>query len=368
MTFPIPDFDFDRLARALERGLIRRERHPEFDLEIYNYTSRATYQRVWTPETRACRGLILDRAQRLVARPFPKFFGVDQLPGGLARRDGFRLYDKLDGSLGILYTAGGLPRVATRGSFVSEQAEHATRTLWRNYPDFVPPPGWTYLVEIIYPTNKIVVDYGTRDEVVLLAVIENATGRELPLDDAAWPGPVVEQFVLPPGARIPPARVLEHFAFRNDGTAEGFVACFDEPDGSVFRIKLKHDEYVRLHRLITMTNTTTVWEYLSQGWSFDELTERVPDEFHGWLAGLTSQLRADYAALDARARALYERCCRDADPADRKAFAALATATDVPELLFALLDANTARYERGLWQRLKPDHDRPYFERRDEEA
>ncbi len=108
----------------------------------------------------ACRGLILDDLGGIVARPFLKFFnfgeggaGIPVVPLAVQQASGgggkggsggsgggggeFIAYDKLDGSLGITYFYGGKAYIATRGSFVSEQAQVATRMLNELYPDAV---------------------------------------------------------------------------------------------------------------------------------------------------------------------------------------------------------------------------------------
>jgi len=46
------------LDEALADGLVRRQRHPELPLTIYNYTERAVYEREWNTASRSCRGLI----------------------------------------------------------------------------------------------------------------------------------------------------------------------------------------------------------------------------------------------------------------------------------------------------------------------
>ena len=89
----------------------------------------------------------------------------------------FEVYEKLDGSLGILYWLGDEPYIATRGSFESPQAQIATELL-RAYDLSGLDRRRTYLFEIIYPENRIVVNYDDRRELVLLAIIDTATGRE----------------------------------------------------------------------------------------------------------------------------------------------------------------------------------------------
>lgn len=66
--------------------------------------------------------------------------------------------------------------IATRGSFTSEQAGHATAVLHTCYPRFEPPEGLTVLFEIVYPGNRIIVDYCDTDDLVLLGAVDTATG------------------------------------------------------------------------------------------------------------------------------------------------------------------------------------------------
>ena len=56
---------------AIDAGLVSV--HTDGTLRILNYTAKATYSRHWNEATIACRGLILDDTDGVVARPFPKF-------------------------------------------------------------------------------------------------------------------------------------------------------------------------------------------------------------------------------------------------------------------------------------------------------
>ena len=98
--------DFAALDALVAEGLLgRSELGP---LVLYNYTDKCTYERAWTSITMACRGLVFDRhTGECVARPFAKFFNLDEhettrlaaLPIGA----GFTAFEKLDGSLGIMF-------------------------------------------------------------------------------------------------------------------------------------------------------------------------------------------------------------------------------------------------------------------------
>lgn len=239
------------LAAMIDGGYVRYQDHPTHGLTIYNYTEKAQYERVWTPVTRQCRGLIVDRGTgRVVARPFPKFFNHGEPAAeGLDVGGPVLVTDKLDGSLGIMYMPTLVPYIATRGSFTSEQAQHASDLLIARYPTFRPPPGVTLLFEIIYPSNRIVVDYGPLDDLVLLAAIDTETGRTLPPNDCDWPGPVVQTF--------PYSTLTDALAADPRPGAEGLVVHFVDTDD---RLKIKQDDYVMLHRIITGFTARRLWE------------------------------------------------------------------------------------------------------------
>ena len=179
--------DIDRIIAYEKAGKIRVQSHPELPLFIANYTEQVQFKRQWDDLTLMCRGLIFDRDGEIVARPFKKFFNMGEgfepeKPAPLPPDEPFEVTEKMDGSLGILYWAGGEPFIASRGSFTSEQAQRGTAILRR----ILPPDAYyrlkrraTYLFEIVYPENRIVVDYGGREDLVLLAVINNETGEDL---------------------------------------------------------------------------------------------------------------------------------------------------------------------------------------------
>ena len=88
---------------AIGGGLVSVQTNGQ--LRILNYTAKATYSRHWNEATVACRGLILDEADRVVARPFPKFFGPSEPDApDVPTQQEMEVTAKLDGSLGIAYT------------------------------------------------------------------------------------------------------------------------------------------------------------------------------------------------------------------------------------------------------------------------
>lgn len=322
--------DWAKVDELIASKHISVRKHPSADLFIYNYTQRTQWDNLWTPETKACRGLITDGARRIVARPFEKFFNVEQhetLPA-----EPFDVYEKLDGSLGVLYHVGGKPQIATRGAFESPQAREANRILAEKFPHLEFNPTLTYLFEVIYPDNRIVVNYGDRRELVLLAIIETATGCELPLPTEDVGLPVVRRH---DGADLESLRAL------NLENQEGFVIRFK----SGLRVKLKFADYKRLHKLLTGINERHIWEHLRAG-TFDAMLDRTPDEFMGWARGVEADLRAKYAAIVNRCEADFR------DLGDRRQTAAYFKTCQHPSVLFSMLDQKP--YADTVWRMVEP--------------
>jgi RNA ligase len=328
------------LEQHLADKLIMVQSHPKADLFIYNYTQLAQFQRAWNEVTLACRGLILDGTGQVAARPFPKFFNLEEHPPGDLPVGEFEVFEKLDGSLGILYWLGDQPQVASRGSFSSEQAEWATHFLHTNYSHLFGQLNreHTYLFEIIYPTNRIVVDYGSREDLVLLAVVDKRTGADLPLPDIGFP--LVRRY-----DGVNDFHALKHLGEDN---CEGFVVKF----ANGFRVKIKFAEYVRLHRLLTQISSKTIWETLAHGHSFAEMLERVPDEFYGWVRATRDDLLAQYAAIENECRANFR------DLGDRKATAAYFLTQPHNRVLFSMLDGKD--YAPYIWRQIEPAFAKPF--------
>ena len=170
---------FHQLPGLVADRTISARPHPRFPLVIYNYTIKAVFTPPvdWTDAMRDCRGLILDLEGNIVGRPFRKFWNYSQVLDQVPADEPFEVWEKVDGSLGIIASYEGERVVATRGSFDSDQAKWLSEWLDRNHPDFL-PGGETWLTEIVYPANRIVVDYGQREDAILLSVM-SPDGTEL---------------------------------------------------------------------------------------------------------------------------------------------------------------------------------------------
>lgn len=286
MTLLSSLMSLEALEQAIADGYVTRRMHRDFDLHILNYTDKAQFENHWTDVTRQCRGLIVrpfddGRDADVVARPFKKFFNYGQAGADEIRDNEFALVtDKIDGSLGIVYlTPDGELNVATRGSFHSEQAEWATAWLRENatliYGDdgagdffFRDQGRYTDLFEIVYPENRIVLNYGDRAELVYLASVRVETGATF-------------RFSRIGGARTPVlgeslGAALKLHAEGQRENAEGLVVM--TMDGRA--VKLKQEDYLLKHRARFNLTPRRIWEAIVGGVLLEDFVAGLPDEFH----------------------------------------------------------------------------------------
>lgn len=334
----------------IEEKYISVQKHPSLDLYIYNYTQKAQFDKVWNNETLTCRGLIMDDEQNIIARPFPKFFNLQEAidKGDQIPVEDFIITEKMDGSLGILYWEGDVPQIATRGSFVSDQSARACQILRDKYPKLELNRDWTALFEIIYPENRIVVDYQGMADLVLLSVVDTQTGVEVSYGQIqgiakTWGMPVVKKYNA--------IKSLSKIEQRPN--AEGYVIFF--PKSNV-RFKIKFDEYVRLHRLITGVNARRIWDLLRNNEPFDELFEKVPDEFFNWVKTTRESLLNQYANIEDISKIAF--ITANSGNPSRREFAGLANVFKHSGILFKMLDNQP--YDEMIWKIIKPKHEVPF--------
>lgn len=298
-------------------------------------------------------------------------------------------------SLGILYP---LPTgewaVATRGSFDSEQARHATR-LWQELYSgrFDHDPAMTYLFEIIYPANRIVCQYGDLDDLALLGVVEIDTGTSFGPVEAdkfglgRWPGPRAETFHY--------RTFADALAAEPRDGAEGLVVRRWHSED---RVKLKQDEYVTLHRLITGCTARRLWESLAvnacapygdtkflvrkmflapdringiltvgAAW-LGPFTRDVPEEFRDWVLQRVTEMETAVAKRRIELAMDFHDLCTgiglepSTDPSreDSKKFASNARARTGDDFNLMMSMWRGHEIESTLWREIRPEHELPY--------
>lgn len=301
------------------------------DLLLFNYNAMAQYSETWTYFERVSRGLIINHTTgEIVARSFDKFFNWN--PNGQYSTDApiISITEKMDGSLGILYRVDGEYRMATRGAFESEQALWATDYLNQHYALSDLSNELTLLFEIIYPKNRVVVDYGKREDLVLLAARNRFTGDYLPFSDVEKFGEKYD-FALPKTYDFADVDSIIDNATALDANHEGYVAEF--ADGS--RFKFKSLAYLKLHKLISTLTLKNVLKAMQAG-TIEQILETVPDEFLDETRQWINEIEQTIAAIQRDTQAAFD----IAPKSSRKEFAQWVMTNHQPlrRYLFAMLD------------------------------
>ena len=338
------------LEEMIAKGYVTQRWHRDYDLAILNYTEKAQFENEWNPVTRQCRGLIIrldDDGQdaEIIARPFPKFFNYGQ-PGAdeIDLDERAKVMDKVDGSLGILYrTPDGKLAVATRGSFHSEQAEWATAWLHESLePEEIErlhrwAGHFTDLFEIIYPENRIVVDYGKAELLVYLGSIHDTTGE-------------LHHFLVrgAPESTLLANSLREALDLEPRENAEGVVVA--TPDGRA--VKLKQEDYLLKHKARFNLTPLRVWEAWAGGVQLSDFLADLPDEFHDAAAEAWGDIETSATTHESLALA-YHSAVPDASRKEQAAY----IAENFPEMsaeVFALLDDNDAKLDACIAKAAKP--------------
>lgn len=251
------------------------------DLSVYCYSRKTEYENLWNEFNTLIRGLVTSQEGKIVSACMPKFFNFGQLDEKtqkkLINEKDFTVYEKLDGSLIHVSKYEGELIVTSKKSFQSEQALKAKELIRKKYNKAKFSTGYTYVFEIIYPENKIVVDYGNKEELVLLTIIDNKTMLDI---DEEKINLYAEKFNFrrPKKYNYTSIReLLKEQAKAEFTNEEGFVVQLR--DG--YRFKIKYSEYFKLHKIITEYSLKSVIEFLMNGSSVTEFIKEynIPDEF-----------------------------------------------------------------------------------------
>ncbi|GFE69013.1 RNA ligase [Chroococcus sp. FPU101] len=270
---PARNIDFTTLEAHLQNEIKNKNVYEvqKESLSLFCYTNRCVYNRLWNEWNILARGLILDRAQKqVIATPFPKFFNYGELSYDIPNEP-FEAYSKLDGSLGIGYYYQGSWHLVTKGEFNSTQAIWGTEQLHLLELSFL-EPGTTYLFELVYPENQIVIRYPFKG-LVLLAAYQN-DGYELDYYQLASLAIKLGIKVIEKKDANSISSILEK-ASNLDKNSEGFVLLFS----SGLRLKIKGSEYCRIHKLISQVTPLGVWESLKNGNDLKLKRQEIPEEY-----------------------------------------------------------------------------------------
>jgi RNA ligase len=345
----------------LKAGWIQVQHHQEFPLDIYNYTRATVHENKWDAVTSKCRGIIVNRdTGEIVARPFEKFHNYGSTtPVGESQAIPIGqpvVWEKMDGFMCTLYRYANKDYIASKGSFHSIHAKWATAQIRAKFGDRLPLLGGKTLVfEGLHRDLRIVIDYKERQELVLLAVIDNETGTEYSPES-------LEHVAMELGFNTPLNYELTleqaRAASLGDGKCdeEGYVLTWYRAGQPPFRLKMKFIEYLRLHRMVTGVSPKRIWEVLAtkQTAELKEYLSQSTPWFSDFVQKWVRALNAEYERIYDHGNHVYNQAQAKVErtfpngfvtllqlQAGRRVFAETATAPENKEfsaIAFAMLD------------------------------
>lgn len=351
------DDELSVINHLILESYINAKKHPSKELTVLKYSKpweiaarkadggNAGYLAAWTPVQMMARGLVIANDGTIVSRPFKKFFNIEdydyRFPDGP-----FTIFEKLDGSAIVVSRYKGELIVNTLGSFESEQAAYARNMLESTYQDLVKnfKDGKTYIFEIIYPENQIVIKYQGEPRMVLLGIVDNETGDDDSLDSLDWPyKPTVYHYDSID-------KLITSLGRANFNNEEGYVVYFHQAKK---RIKFKFQRYVEIHRIRSNLTPTAIWELLRDGDSIAMIHD-LPDEFINEINLIVDDLTAKYEKIEHEAKHHFS-LGRELLSHSRKDFALWAQAHErshLTYLLFSMADGKS--YSKQIWNMIKP--------------
>ena len=322
--------------------------YPDNDLILFNYNIHAVINNYWPWFERVSRGLILNRhTGEVVARPFDKFWNWHEtcpIPKPNRRkRNILNVYEKMDGSMGVLYRYNGEYGIATRGSLTSDQAFWATEFFREQYGKWVVEPipdEYTLIFEIIYPENRIVVDYGEKKSLTLLAIRNRHTGAYLPWDEVeAFNEDWGFYFDLPmtfdsmrDNANIWGITQISGHVGHWDSNKEGVVVEFD--NGT--RWKIKGAEYCRVHKILSTISFKNILAAVVDG-TIDDVLELIPEHFLEEVNAMVREIRETVLTTHSCVSSYFSMAPKDGT---RKEYAqwVMQYCPDLSNYMFAMMD------------------------------
>ncbi len=341
--------DCEEMKERVATGLLTCQKHPLADLYIYNYTKKTNFDCLWNDYTRVSRGLITDSDGFIVARPFAKFFNLNERPETMLENlpDDIPLFfNKLDGCLGILYNLNGDLSVCTRGTFDNLESRWATK--WIRKLGITPNdllPGKTYLFEIIFRGCRQVVSYANKG-LYLLAVIDTVSGTY------SSPSKEATRLQIPFSKEFSFNSVNDAILFankQNGKTFEGFVMIY--PNGLM--VKIKSSDYRVRHKILTQLYLSHIHELLQKDNSIRKTIQYAPKELRPIVRLVVRALKKNKRSFERETQRLLQKA-NDFYSRKEKAKYIMKENPKLQKLFFAMLDNRKEKTQTIAWDLVIP--------------
>lgn len=337
------NIDLKTLLRYEEEGWIVKQLHPSLPLYIWNYSRTCQYESNWDEVTLNCRALVTDFDGNIISRGFKKFFNLEEHKDNDFPNESFDVYEKLDGSYIGCFYYNNKWIIYSKGSFTSEQAIAAEKLFYELEYDKKFDTRLTLIFEYIGLNNRIVCEYPFEENLILIGLFNKDI--ELNIDQLRFDNSI--NIVKKYDGISDYKKLRELFSGDN---REGFVVRFK----SGFRVKLKYEEYVRLHRIITNVTSYDIWETLKEGKDVEELLQNVPDEFDSWVRNLINELNNKFKNKKAEIENEFWLIL------NKKEIAENFKKSDYTHFLFKRLNTYSKEFDEMIWDNIKPKFEKPF--------
>lgn len=343
--------NIENLNGLVDDGYLRKQIHPSLDLTIWNYTNKTQYESAWGEHTLNCRGLVTDSKGNVINRVPQKFFNYQEVRTKLPKFESYRIFEKLDGSMISIFWYKDEWIISSRGSFTSPQADMARHiaTVGTFYDRL--NKNYCYCFELIHPQNRIVVDYGKTEDLILFYVYEKTQERELNLHNFSGIFKIAKELNYKYSFKK-----LTDIIHDNE---EGFVILLDNG----YRFKIKGEEYCRLHKIVTNCTYKDVWRMLRDKETID--INKVPDEWLDWFYQKVGELYFKFRTIKNQVKKDFDygenemNFGKDLEYASRKDMALYFQKCNNEHLLFAMVDGKDV--DLMIWEMLEPHHEKAFM-------
>lgn len=302
----------DILEDYYKKSLLLKQKHPNHPLYIWNYSPRVQYERLWDNVTLKCRALVTDFDGNIIAKSFDKFFNIEEIE---IPKEPYEIYEKMDGSLILVFWYNNEIIISSKGSFTSEHAIQSKRII-NQYDVSSLEKSKTYCFELVAPWNRIVCSY-PKEELYLLAKFDKE-GKEYSIEEYSS-FPKVKKYEF---------SNLNEIKSKIANDKEGVVVRFK----SGKRIKIKGNEYVRLHKIVTNLTESSIFQVLKDKGSLDSILDSLPDEFYQWAKKVENFFQIKYDEILDECKKSYK------ELNSRKETALYFKKQKYPQVLFSMLD------------------------------
>ena len=297
------------LEKNIKLGCIMKHSSKDNRLHIFNCTSNPYKNSdLWNFVTLIIRATILKidpmymngkylhpRYIQIMGMTWPKFFNIGEcvnIEYILKNYVNLEVTLKLDGSLGIIVFDDDIQEwiCTSKGSFYSPQAQFANKFLMINKKSISKTfnVNHTYMVEIIYKENKIIIDYNGYEGLTLIGAFNKIKGIEYTYDElkATYIKQPVNCLQLVTKLNLTTFNEIKDYINLDrdkKNMIEGVVIRYYLPNGASHRIKWKTNLYLTFEKNKNNLTPKTVFK-IYKNCCLNDLNNfkyNLPEELHG---------------------------------------------------------------------------------------